>query len=259
MSASKYLQLLSECGVTTDQEAFEALFPWQPIPELEPSRLPDEPIGYTEDDVPIFTSEQVDMCDPEVFGFDTYQVFETAYSAHPQVKDPSLWNHMQRTRKHVYDRTYIFRWTLYNTLGIAGPAIPDTFLDALKKALGGQEALRDPNIYVRVREILRINKLRKLYLAIPRMITLMGGPVWTVPPSMVLYNINDAFRCVHHTFEKDKASFQRKRFPKMMFVVMALLEQFGIQPPYTIPFALTDVHLDNLRVIWNKINTSRKQ
>jgi hypothetical protein len=260
--ASDYLQLLRSVGVPIDPDfavRFESAYPYaRPQSVPEPTLLPTVPFDVREDGVPVFTSSQYDWQRPEDNGWQEYEIVETAESAHPILtsveEDPSLLKHVTRgRRKHVYDRIYHFKWTLYHTLGLMGAPVETDLLRDLEESIGG--AVTGDDVYVRLHAELKRRKMGHLYLSIPSLIQRMGGATWVVPHGL-LDRIETDFRILHRAFTINKETLRRRRFPKLLFVVLALLDERRVAPPYRIPWAHTAHHDHKLAVLYNKLSSA---
>ncbi|KND03438.1 uncharacterized protein SPPG_00922 [Spizellomyces punctatus DAOM BR117] len=260
--ADTYLQLLASCGVHVDPVQFKDLYPWQhkDVAQETPDRLPDTPIAYERDTyaepLPIFSSDQLDLDIPEQYGYNEYIVYESRETARPIALDPSDWGRVRKTHKHIYSRPYIFRWTLYHTLGFMGGPFDASFLAELKAHIGGDGAVNRPDVYIKVRDALRAAKLQPLYLSIPAIIRSMGGASWPHPPDHTMNSVQRMFTRVHHAFQHKHLDLKRKRFPKMLFVCLAILDLHGVTPPYTIPWTYTELHNKQLSALFTQLNTT---
>lgn len=265
--ADTYLDLLISCGIQVDPSSFKDLYPWQQRDEVaqSTSRLPDTPIAYErdaynayddEETLPVFSSDQLALARPEDFGYQDYMVYESRETAHPIGLDPSDWGRVRKQHKHVYSRPYIFRWTLYHTLGFMGGPFDPDFLSELKTYIGGESVVTSPDVYIKVRDALRLAKLQPLYLSIPAIVRALGGPSWSHPTSMTMESVHRMFTKLHHAFQRTHENLQRKRFPKMLFVCLAILDSHGVTPPYTIPWSYTDQHNKQLHALFDKLNAS---
>lgn len=246
-----YLQLLTDCGIQLPdgfEQQFSALYDIAPPPPPPPSHTP----LTIQNGVATFTRDQYDQIRPEVLGYTQYRVITTPESEHPfALNDPSLWQHTSRTRIHTYDRCYHFKWVLSHTIGLTGSNVSTAFLDQLRHDLNGQ--IMDPFIYHRIRAILKRNKQQHLYLSIPSLIQKLGGPVWTLPPPSRFDALLADFKALHNTFNRHQHQLTRHRFPKMVFVVMALLDVYYVSPPYDLPWTKTEVYMVRLSKLCNQL------
>lgn len=146
---------------------------------------------------------------------------------------------------HRYDRLYHFRWTLHNLLGLhvgfelhpSDVGVVRCFLEPHLK-----DVLHSERIYMAVHATLRAYHMQKLYIRIPEIIRVLGGPSWNFGQRKtrdVLDAIEFRFQQLHAAFRRQGREMGRQRFPTLKFVAMALLHCEGIEPPYRIPWART--------------------
>lgn len=248
-----YLQLLRQCGIAMDEPAFRALH----RPPAVTTTATAAPLFQN---LPLITRSTYDIRRPEDYDIDAYWVIEDYEAAYPlALNDPQLFTHTSRTRRHRYDRLYQFRWTLTHIVGLQGPPprFDPTILPALRKFL--KHRLHQPGqVYIKTRDWLRRRGLQPLYLHIPYLIRELGGPTWAVD-TLPLADLERAFRRLHVAFQYHAPEIGRRRFPKMLFVVLALLDEFHITPPYEIPWCKTDTHLMNLVRVYNRLEERAAQ
>lgn len=247
MNTNPYLALLLECGVPLTREYQDTFLRLHGSPPPDTSGPdPDPSDGH------VVTRDEYDILRPEQQGHHTYTVMATRESEHPfATNDPSLWSHTTRTRIHNYDRCYHFRWVLSHTIGIIGAQVDPSFLEELRQAIS--LPLTDPLIYHHLRSILRRKRQQVLYLSIPSLIQKLGGPAWTLPPPSVFDELLMDFKSIHHTFSRYKYHLGRKRFPKMIFMVMVLLDVYRVDPPYDLPWTHTDIYMNRLTRLCNQL------
>lgn len=238
---SKWLELLEECGVDISHADWVKVHPG-PTEEVVEETAAPTPRSFL-GEVPCFGSDQVAYCPPERWGIDVYHVVEDPETAHPFVLS---WSDEQYYRanyrpKHRYSRVYRLRWTLAHVLGRYARADPPV-MDALREALGSSGVLHTRAAYEWVRSQLRILGATHLYMSIPGIVSLLGGPGWACSDATWAKVEADAI-ALHRAFELDKGG--RQRFPKMQYVLLRLLHAHGVAPPY--------------RVLWARTSIKRKQ
>ena len=245
VDCDEYLRLLTECGIRVDATLFRSL-------HTSAAAAPASPELPTYDGLPVITRSDYMVRSPESYGINQYWVVEDEAAAHPvATRDPTLWNHLTFHRIHRYDRVYIFRRTLYHLLGLEGSRRhPADLLPGLAAHL--KHRLHDADVYARTRAWLTRRALQPLYLSIPSFIQRLGGPTWDIC-HIDLATIENDFRRLHVAFNRYHPDLRRKRFPKMVFVVLALLAHHQIYPPYDLPWCKTRPHALHLRGLYNRL------
>lgn len=259
---AQYLSLLQQSHVTLSDEFCRAfLSAYAPPAPVEADLLitPScDPIGHTEDDEPIYSSDQIEFFDH--YGLDRslcHTVVQTEEHAHPIcTADPSLYHHMTKTRIHRYNRLYHFRWTLEHVFGLNGSQIRERHLRVVRLALSrkGVDPVSNTNIYEFVHEVFKSKGWNRLYICIPYVIAKIGGPIWTLPAPSVYFAIENEFALLHNTFNRHKSILGRRRFPKLLFVILALLDIYKVRLPYHIPWTKTNLHMDELARLFNRLH-----
>lgn len=247
---NRYLELLAAVGVHVDAEEWNQVHINPNTLEPEPWEvpvLPSAPWRYNEDGVPEFTRSQFDVCPPELYGYDEYHIIEDELAAHPpcaSYEQEVSWRRNHRPI-HRYDRTYRIRWTLAHIVGCAG-WIPVDVLDALRTHIYADD-LMSRRIYERVRHCLKVARHTRLYVAIPYIIGQLGGPRWHISTDQYRAVLKDAV-VLHGLFETLKPQLQRrKRFPKIHFVLLRLLDRHGVWAPYKMAWARTLIKTQQLQ------------
>lgn len=258
MNDDPHLQLLRELGIHLSREEWEAAHPelsptWE---KGEPTLLPvkphhyDPPTAENPDPLPVFTSSQVAWCDPECYGWTQYEVVEDEATAHPFCLsyDDERYYRANHRPVHRYSRPYRLRWTLAHVVGHVGK-LPDELHRRLK-----EEVARHPHViegrgaYEWVRHRLKAEGASQLYLSIPMIVRVLGGPRWKVSERQYGSVLADAL-ALHKTFDALARSGRlvRRRFPKMQFVLLRLLDRHGVAPPYRVLWARTSIKRRQLR------------
>lgn len=232
----EWLSLLAECGVDIPLEDWNRE---HPLPITAPITDAPEPTGYV-GDVPCYSSTQVDYCPPECWGIDVYHVEEDVETAHPYVlswKDEQYYRGNFRPT-HRYSRIYRLTWTLAHVLGYYARADPE-IVERLRSDLGTNPVLRTRRAYEWVRAQLRSYNAPHMYLSIPALIRMLGGPSWHCS-NAAWHAVKAEAEALHRAFDamEDKG---RKRFPKMQYVLLRLLDKHGVAPPYKVLWARTSI------------------
>jgi len=241
--------LLGECGVHISDAEWEQAFPPTPATVPKPGMTPISVFGGK----PMFSSSQVAWCAPEVFGYDDYGVIEDAETAHPWVLD---WNDEQyywgnHRPIHRYSRLYRLRWTLSHVLGLAGQ-VADATVDALRQQLPcGMMQTR--KAYEWVRSTAHRQGLTLHALSIPLLVRKLGGPTWKVSHEQYHTVLREMER-LHRGFAQFRLG--RQRFPKMQYVLLRLLDEAGVVPPYKVPWARTSIKRRQLGTFIATLRTS---
>lgn len=236
MPDNPYLTLLAELGVEISETVWNDVHAIRsPTP---PPVRPDRPHHVDPDDgVPVFTSEQLEWCEPEVYGFHDYHV--QVGDEHPLALDYRseryYWGNYQPI--HRYNRQYRIRWVYFHVIGSAGKASDDV-LSRLRKELTREagDVIWTRNAYEWVRSRLRAWKRSDLYLSISYIIHRLGGRRWKVSHACSVAVLDDAIR-LHRLFDTlyHAGKLRRQRFPNLTFVLLFLLDRHGVVAPYRIP------------------------
>lgn len=248
-----YLELLNELGIEVDAAAWaetQKEFAAGPREAPPPTLLPVKPDHYAAGGLPVFTSSQVAWCDPEVYGWDDYEVVEDEATAHPYVlswtDEQYYWGN--RRNVHRYSRLYRVRWTLGHVVGHLGKLPPGTeahLRDRLREEPG---AVHGRGAYEWVRRRLKETGESALYLSIPYAVRQLGGPRWKVTDAQYNAVLEDAY-ALCKTFDalRKAGRVGRRRFPKIQYVLLRLLDRHGVAPPYKVLWARTSIKRRQLR------------
>lgn len=242
--SNAHLQLLAELGIDIPEST------WNSVHDIVPPE--DEPIYYTttlptqphhwEDDLPVFTSSQLEWAQPEVFGFDRYQVIEDNVAAHPLVlsydDEQYYWGNHRPI--HRYSRPYRLRWTLGHILGWSGKLEKEVEERLRQRLTQTPDVIFGRKAFEWVRAQLKKDRLTQLYMSIPYIVHRLGGPRWRVSFDVYEKVYGDALK-LHHTFQQlfHQKLIRRQRFPKMQYVLLRLLDAHGVVPPYRVLWART--------------------
>lgn len=233
-----YLDLLAELGVDIPEQV------WNEVHDIKeptpPPVRPDRPHHIDPDDgLPVFTSDQLEWCEPELYGFHDYHVQVT--DEHPFALDYKDEQYYRGNYQpiHRYSREYRIRWVYYHLIGCMGK-VPDDVLDQLKKELIQEErdVIWSRKAYEWVRTRLRKWKRSDLYLSISYIVGRLGGVRWRVTHECTVKVLEDAVK-LHRLFNtlQHAGKLRRQRFPNLTFVLLYLLDRHGTIPPYRIPWA----------------------
>lgn len=237
-SANPYLQLLAELGVEIAEEVWNEVHDIrEPTP---PPVKPDRPHHVDPDDgIPVFTSAQLEWCEPEMYGFHDYHV--QVGDEHPVALDwkSEVYYRGNYQPIHRYSRVYRIRWVFFHLIGASGKVEEDV-LARLRAELAREDkdVIWTRTAYEWVRTRLRRWKRPDLYLSISDMVARLGGPRWRVPHGVCSQVLHDAVR-LHRLFDAlhRAGKLKRQRFPNLTYVLLFLLDRHGIIPPYRIPWA----------------------
>jgi hypothetical protein len=256
---ASYLDLLKELGIEVSTEQWNAAHTddtrhYISPPPSPPPLLPTKPaLGYI-DGHPIFTRSQIDQASPEVFGFQFYDVVEDEPAAHPWVLsyDDEQYYRANYRPIHRYSRSYRLRWTLAHVVGHVGQA-PDTVLNVVRTALAAQPSrihCRGAHDFVRT-QLKTLPHGSKYFLSIPWIIRRCGGPRWQISDRVYMDVLRDA-EGLHRAFDNLRQQGvleKRRRFPKMEYVLLRLLDFHGVSSPYKVPWARTSIKRRQLAVL----------
>jgi hypothetical protein len=236
------LDLLKSLGVEIEREVWNQVHQVAPPPP-NPTLLPSRPHHYDQE-MPVFTRSQMDWCDPEIYGYQRYEVVEDEAAAHPlalEWEDEQYYAGNHRP-VHRYDRPYRIRWSLSHVVGHVG-RVPKKVMqwlrDELKKS---QHVITTRAAHEWVRSRLKQKGLRDLYLSTPFIVRQLGGPRWRVTTQQ-WQRVDEEAIYLHHLFETLKRSglCVRQRFPKIQYVLLRLLDRHGVLAPYRVPWARTSI------------------
>lgn len=249
MAANGYLDLLAELGIVIPEQE------WNEAHNITPEepRQPHEPVDIDSvSGLPVFTTAQLEWCEPEQYGYDKYQVIEDELTAHPFALDYDqelYYAANYNNAIHRYSRQYRLRWVLGHLVGQLGKA-PKDVEQRLRAELcrEGSDVLWTREAYEWVRGRLRKWKLSQLYLSVPHIVSRLGGARWRVSLKQYTQVVEEATR-LHKIFDsmKRQGKLQRQRFPPLLFVLLYLLDRHGVMPPYRIPWARTLIRRRELR------------
>lgn len=250
MSPNPYLDLLRELGVDIPEDEWNRVHGIEP-PSGPAPEGPTEPTGWDEEnELPYFTSSQLEVNLPETYGFEDYLVYEDDATAHPfgLNYDDEVYYRANHRPKHRYSRPYRIRWTLSHLIGTDGK-LPEELAERLRAAQPPpRDVLQTRGAYEWVRARLKAWGCKDLYLSIPFIVARLGGPRWRLTFRQTMGVYEDALR-LHRTFDelRRQGRMRRQRFPKMQYVLLRLLDRHGVVPPYRIPWARTSIKRRQLR------------
>lgn len=162
---------------------------------------------------------------------------------------------------HTYDRILRFKSALYYLIGVKGSVDEQTLLN-IKKQLGNRVITSPYRNYNLVYKYLKLHKLNKYYISIPYILNLMGAKRWKVPHQKLL-NVIDNFTKFHYYFDsinnQDKKIRSKVRFPKLQYIILRLLADQNIYPPYNIPITRTIKKRKLLDPIYNDLKLKTTQ
>lgn len=249
MASNPYLQLLAELGIDIPETVWNEVHNIPPPPP-PPSRCPDVPVDYTDDDVPVFLSTQVEWEGPEMYGYDRYEVHEVEETAHPLRLDYKSEQYYRANFRgiHRYSRAYRIRWVYFHLVGSMGRSPPALLARLKAEAKAEGDPIWNRGVYEWVRGRLRGWKLARYYHVIPRLVADLGGPRWRIRDAQHARVLEDATR-LHRLFDAlaRAGKLCRQRFPSLTFVLLFLLDRHGVMAPYRIPWARTYISRKGLR------------
>jgi len=147
-----------------------------------------------------------------------------------------------KKRVHLYSRIYYFRTVLAHLIGCNGN-IKDEHFTEIRICIGPKILTSPFRSYNIIYKFLKIKKWRKYYSSIPFIIQKLGGRYWDFGgfnnASRVMQIVEQKFKKFHYLFLNNPKLLGRKRFPKLQYIALRLLEDSGVHPPYHIPFART--------------------
>lgn len=262
-----YLSLLASAGIVVGRDEWNACH-GATAPPVEPiddpcdghPTFPFRPVDWI-DDVPCFSRRQFDTCDPETLGYDVYFVKEIseadARACVPTWEQEAAWRRFKRP-PHRYSRLYRLRRTLAYSIGAAGDLPP------------GHERIRLPakirtsrrHIYNHVRKQLRdlfkgTHRASRYYASIPYLIATLTNRRWHVSTGQWSAIMADAGR-LHYAFDRlvKAGRLKRRRFPKMQFVVLKLMQRHKVVPPYHVPWARTSIKRRQLATLTGSLDNA---
>lgn len=262
---SEYLDLLAELGIEIPREAWDAEHPRSQSPE--PAIFPWRPDHHDEKGMAVFTQSQMEWCDPTCYGFDQpFEIVEDDAAAKPYVlswDDEQYYRANYNRAIHRYSRIYRLRWTLSHLVGSVGK-LPEEVERRLRAAMaGGGDGhvihTRRAHEWVRahLKRMRRTEGVRHtdLYISIPFIVRILGGPRWRVHPTQYAAVLEDAVR-THRTFDalRKRGWTGRQRFPKMQYVLLKLLDRHRVMAPYRVPWARTAIKRRQLKAFLGELD-----
>lgn len=159
---------------------------------------------------------------------------------------------------HRYCRKLRFKNQLYHLVGIKGN-IEIKDLNEIKKCIGKKLKTSPTRCYNIVYKFLKFKKWRKYYISIPYIIKIITGKKWIIKNKYFLTSyemikfIENQFICLNYIFNLKFEILERKRFPKLQYIALRLLDDIEIYPPYHIPFARTIKKRKSLNPLYIKL------
>jgi len=139
---------------------------------------------------------------------------------------------------HEYSRVARFRWTFAHLISNMGK-ISEKCYEELNQEVGKRIPSCPFRAYNIIYKELKKRKLREYYISIPYILNRLGGKRWNLKTSDFI-KVENKFLKLHHLFNNNKHLFKRKRFPKLQYIALKLLEDINISPPYHIPKVRTN-------------------
>jgi hypothetical protein len=203
-----------------------------------------EPVRI-EDGVAIFTSNQLEEYGfPEWYGFEIYRIIETRECIE-MVTDFHMEEEYCKRPIHRYCRRKRFQNTLANLLNDKGK-VPRHIVEMVR-----EEMFPNREIWDEVRTVLKQHKLRIYYNRIPFIIQQLDKVSSTQPVKSHQYQaIMKEFDQFCFWFDQNKHQMKRTYFPNMRFIALKLMERYGVQLNYEIPFTRTLRKRKDLEQIW---------
>jgi hypothetical protein len=190
------------------------------------------PIRVTDAGIPVFTTHQVDECDPEQFGFHRYEVIEgypvymTSYQDEQRLIQDRLF-----LIPHRYSRRARFQTTLLQLQGTLGV----TRVQKQKHILKLLQPLWDipeSQVWDTARTILKQHRLQIYYNRIPSLLDDMDFFKTKLPtfPTQLMDRVMDDFQRIELAFQRIKKKLHRVYFPNLRFIALQLMDKYQI--PY---------------------------
>lgn len=257
-----YFEMLKEMGVSIDPCEWDKQTQRSASPEL-----PDRPHHYNGDGRAVFTTQQLEWCDPEDFGFTgEYEVVDSGPKYTTEWKDEIM---LTKKRYHRYSRVKRFKFILTQLMGATGFVKQKNRDDEVmvmqpfwkhKKIL---EQIPKNMLWETIRLILKKHKQRIFYNRIPTIIRRLG----LVTPSKQststkLDSIMYDFQLMHHVFNQVKSKIGRAYFPNLRYIALKLMAKHGLPLIVEIPQLRTlskQEELDGIyKTIWVEIENQNR-
>lgn len=200
--------------------------------------LPTQPVKWSPEGLPVFTTDQLEWALPEDYGWARYLVIEG-----PPVYEASFFQELCTAEQirliHRYCRRERFKFTLSHLMAHAG-RIPVKVVDTLIEEGPNFANLTLPARWESCRRILKQHKLRLYYNRIPCFLADLGllGP----PPSpAVAAHIMSDFDAINMLwpFAGSQLRGGRKYFPSLRYIATRLMQAYGVSHAHAIPLART--------------------
>ncbi len=206
------------------------------------------PLRYDPDNVPVFTSDQVDDYGfPEFWGFDVYRIVENR-ECMKMTTDYKMEQSYYKRPIHRYSRKTRFMTVLHHLLGDKG-RVPDFVIAII------QTYMKPGDEWNQVRRMLKHYKLSMYYNRIPYIIQQITKTNSASPVSADQYQgIVADFDRFLYWFEQHKHQFERTYFPNMRFIALKLIQLHGVELNYPIPLVRTQRKLKQLEQLWDLFN-----
>jgi len=217
----EYLELLREFGCDLNTNEYLECFP-----QSKEQRSCD-PVGYA-GGLPQFSLQQVALFGRDMDEVGEYEVLDVGPD---YVMDYGMETSAQKTKIHRYDRCYRFRWTFSHLIACNGKASLDLLREI--RARVTNDVLHSRKCFEAIRECLKALGMPKSYISIPYIIRALGGPRWVITHDQI-GQISSEGQLLCRLFNQVAQCLGRKRFPKMMFVCMKLMEKYRVVSPYKI-------------------------
>jgi hypothetical protein len=204
-----------------------------------------QPIRYDPDNVPVFSSDQIDDYGfPEYWGFEVYRIVENRDTMN-LTTDYKMESSYYRRPIHRYCQKSRFLNVLYQLLGDRGK-VPEHIVTVIKSYIKPGE------LWNQVRKILKHYKFSLYYNRIPYIIQQITQQN-SVPKIHVdqYRSLIEDFDRFQYWFQHHKQFLNRTYFPNMRFIALKLIEKHGIHLNYTIPLARTQRKLKQLEHLWS--------
>ena len=235
---------LDEANKEGQLDCWESKYPTQ----KQISQGPD-PIRM-EDGYPVYDSRQIEVHGrPEYWGVENYRVISLRETEHPMVTDWKMEQERGRMRPiHRYSRVERFTSILAQLIACRGK-VPKEIIVKIKQVGYPQ----DPDlVWNAIRKILKDMKGRRYYNRIPTILEMLGFPKSKngIDQNSLMREIINDFKIVSSRFDRVKKELGRVYFPSLRFVAFKLLELYGIEFGYTIPFIRTPRKLKAMEQTW---------
>ncbi len=192
----------------------------------------------------VFTTSQIDYLGaPEANGFtDPYYVIESR----EDIKLMPSFHDEQRIKKdiHRYSRILRFKTTLGQLVGAMDIKTSKSLakIDQIKNSLSNFDRDFTPPcmIWELIRSLLKKHGLNQFYNRIPIIAKILGMQNVTTKITTKQWNlIMEDFIDMDEIFKRIRHKVNRKYFPSLRFIALALLKRHGVTLALTIPIART--------------------